>query len=111
LSEAGNLSEPLSLQRCGIQGDVLHPIIRHVAKNTTKQKKCQLLLGTLKGQKHQLWISPSTENTSNARLQALLTDEDDEKVLKGTVVRLANENMIEMDRFWDGFPYNDWQHE
>ena len=27
------------------------------------------------------------------------------------MVRLANENMIEMDRFWDGFPYNDWQHE
>ena len=90
---------------------MLHPIIRHVAKNTTKQKKCQLLLGTLKGQKHQLWISPSTENKSNARLQALLTDEDDEKVWKGTVVRLANENMIEMDRFWDGFPYNDWRHE
>ena len=100
-----------ALQRFNITSDVPHPVIRYVMNKPKNETKHQILLGTLRNTKHQIWVSPSVDCRPSASTKTLLSDEDDEEIHIGTVVRLSNEGQIEMDAFWAGFTVHNWQHE
>ena len=100
-----------ALQRFNITSDVPHPFIRYVMNKPKNETKHQILLGTLRNTKHQIWVSPSVDCRPSASTKTLLSDEDDEKIHIGTVVRLSNEGQIEMDAFWAGFTVHNWQQE
>ena len=89
-----------ALQRFNITSDVPHPVIRYVMNKPKNETKHQILLGTLRNTKHQIWVSPSVDCRPSASTKTLLSDEDDEEIHIGTVVRLSNEGQIEMDAFF-----------